>query len=415
MKIEGAVLLSGLSAIVKLAVVLVCTRYIASLVGPEGFLILGSYQNLLVIFMSIGSAGIMTGVVKYASEYSEQEKNPYISSASFIVLCLSPILFLIILLFPKSDLVFFSGSIVYKGLFFIAAFSSTLLLLINSLANAHGDNKKFIFISTVSASLLYLGSAFGAMLNNLEGFLLGILLSSFFSLIIAVKLYYSSLWFNLKKFRPKKDLNAIRRLLTFGGVAVISMICVPVGKIVIRNIQINTFGNDFAGQWDAIILISTSYMSPLYGILGFYFLPRYSKAINLNAIETLLISGIQKLGLVMLFGVSIVYFSSSYWLVYLYGESFQLIKDFLPFVIGADIFRFFAMLVAYLMLARNQLKIFAISEIFFNILYPILLLTFIQFLGHDAAGMSYLCLSIIYFLFVYFWYIKKFRLNLLET
>ena len=120
----------------------------------------------------------------------------------------------------------------------------------------------------------------------------------------------------------------------------------------------HTFGNDFAGQWDAIILISTSYMSPLYGILGFYFLPRFSKEINLNAIESLLISGIQKLGLVMLFGVSIVYFSSSYWLVYLYGESFQLIKDFLPFVIGADIFRFFAMLVAYLMLAKNQLKIF---------------------------------------------------------
>ena len=415
MKLEEAIVLSGATTIIKIAVVLAATKYISSALGSEGFLVLGSYQNWLGIFTGLATAGMMTGVVKYVSAAPSSEKSSYISSAVLIMLCMSPIACLAIYLLPKNISVIFGISGLFNLLFFVAISSSSLTLLFNSLANANGDNRRFMVVSTGAATSIYAGASLGVFLNGSEGMIAGLFVSSIFTLILGIRVYYPTKWFYFEAFRPRKNINAIRKLLAFGGVALISMITIPAGKIIVRSIQSESFSLDYAGQWDALILISTSYMAPLYGILGFYFLPRYSKANDFLTVNALLVSGIKKMGVVLLLGLLVIYSFKDYWIAFMLGNEFELFELFLPYMLVSDIFRFLAMFVAYLMLAKNHLKIFAILEIVFTLIYPVSLYIFIQYFGQYAAGISYLFISVSYFLTLYIWYFNKFKYSFSEV
>jgi len=414
-KLEEAIVISGATTIFKIAVVLMATKYISSAIGSEGFLILGSYQNWLAIFTGLATLGMMTGVVKYVSSVPISEKSSYISSAVYLMLCISPIMLLAVYLVPKNISFIFSGSGLFNLLFFVGISSSSLILLFNSLANAYGDNRRFLVVSTITATIIYLSASLGLFLNGAEGMLVGLFISPLITLIISIKVYYPTKWFYFKAFQPKRNINEIQKLLAFGGVALISMIMVPAGKITVRYIQSESFSLDYAGQWDALMLISTSYMAPLYGILGFYFLPRYSAANNFSSVNDLLISGVTKMFPVLLLGLFIIYLLKDYWISFVLGSEFEFLRLFLPYMLVSDIFRFLSMFVAYLWLAQNKLKIFAVSEIIFTIIYPICLYIFIQFFGHHAAGMSYLFISFSYFIFVYIWYFNKFKYNFSEA
>ena len=92
---------TGLSTIIKLVTSYVSVKVVAAIIGPSGIALIGQLQNFSSIFTTLGAGGINNGVVKYVSEYkdNETELQKYIRNGFKITVFLSLFfgLFLIVL------------------------------------------------------------------------------------------------------------------------------------------------------------------------------------------------------------------------------------------------------------------------------------------------------------------------------
>src|SRR5690606_31181095 len=95
--------LTGLSTLVKLITSYITVKVVASIIGPGGIALIGQLQNFTAIFTTLGAGGINNGVVKYVSQYKNEETqlNNYLRNGFKIIICLSLIFGLILVSFSN--------------------------------------------------------------------------------------------------------------------------------------------------------------------------------------------------------------------------------------------------------------------------------------------------------------------------
>ena len=153
---------TGLSTLIKLITSYITIKVVANIIGPAGVALVGQLQNFTAIFTTIGAGGINNGVVKYVSEYKDDEKRlkKYLSNGFKLTIYFSGItgLFLIFLATYLSRWILFEDK--YYYLFILFGLSLILLSLNNfflSVLNGFKEFKKFVTINifTNIISLLF--------------------------------------------------------------------------------------------------------------------------------------------------------------------------------------------------------------------------------------------------------------------
>ena len=197
--------LTGLSTFIKIISGFVINKMIAIYIGPSGLALIGQLQNFITITMTYANGAISNGIVKYVSEYKDEEtkKTKIISSGLIISLFCSLLIGIILLLFSKkiSFLVlktdnYYQIIILFGFTVILFALNAFLLAVLNGLR----EIKKFVTINILSSVFGLFLTCLLIVFYQLKGALIALVINQSVVFFITLIFVLRSKWFNVKYF-----------------------------------------------------------------------------------------------------------------------------------------------------------------------------------------------------------------------
>lgn len=412
MKILKVIFLASVSTGVKILSGLIINKCISLFVGPSGLAIIGQLQNASGIIQTFSSAGLANGVVKYTAE--DIDRAPLWSTAFRITLFFSIFSSVILICFSSYLSELFLGGRDFAYIFIV--FGCTISLFsINQLLLA--------IISGLKQIRLYISLN---VIQSIYSLVFTVLLIYFFKLdgaLIAMvtnqSVVFVILVFMLRNNKDIPVLNIIsqsinwlyaKKLFQYSLMAVVSVVCLPVSSLVIRNYIATKLSWEFAGYWQAVNYISSMYLLVISTVLTIYYLPRLSSALDKNKMyEELKNNAFVLLPMTILIAFTI-FLLRDWIVVLLFSEKFRGMLMLLECQLLGDVVKVSACLLSYFMLAKAMTKTFILTEVLSAINITWLSITFFECYGFVGLSYAYLINSIIYLLimiFVVFRYLKR--------
>lgn len=397
MDIIKAIFLTTISTIVKVLSGVIINKFISLYIGPGGLAIIGQFQNISGIIQTIASAGLTNGVVKYTAENTSRKV--LWSSALKITLTLSIISAITLVLFSYYFAKYFLNNGSYYYIFILFGFT-IFFFSINQLLLAIISGLKrirfYILINIIQSlySLVFTGLLIYFL--NLEGALIAMVTNQ--SVV-----FFILLWFlkkdsdiRLKYFTARYDSNYGKKLLKFSLMTIVSVICLPVSSLIIRNYIGTHLSWDFAGYWQAINYISTMYLLVITTVLSVYYLPRLASLSD----KKKLFNEITRNSLVLLpltvLSAGMIFLLKDWIVVLLFSTKFESMLVLLKYQLFGDVVKIAACLLSYLMLAKAMTKVFIYTEIFSAVNLTILSVYFLNSYGFIGLSYAYLVNNIVY-------------------
>ena len=154
--------LNALSTFIRMLAGMVSIKVVAVIIGPSGIALLGQLNNFSTILLGMANGGINSGVVKYVSEYKNNDfqLKKYISTALRITLTcsLTAAFVLIVLCRQLSEIILLTDKYYYVYIIFgITIVLFTLNTLLISILNGYKQFKKYVKINIAGTifGLLY--------------------------------------------------------------------------------------------------------------------------------------------------------------------------------------------------------------------------------------------------------------------
>ena len=147
---------TGLSTLVKLLTSYVTLKVVASIIGPSGIALVGQLQNFINILITLGGGGINNGVVKYVSEYKEEETklHQYLKNGFKITVYFSLICGVSLILLSKylGQWILLDSSYYYVFIYFgISLFFMSMNNYLLSVINGFKEFRKFVLINIITS------------------------------------------------------------------------------------------------------------------------------------------------------------------------------------------------------------------------------------------------------------------------
>lgn len=393
--------ITGLSTLVKLLTSYITVKVVASVIGPGGIALIGQLQNFTAIFTTLGAGGINNGVVKYVSEYRDDETmlHNYLRNGFKITIFLS--------LFFGLVLMTFSGYLTkwillderFSFVFILFGLTLTLLSVNNfflSVLNGFKDYKRFVTINIITSLA---GLAFSVILVLLFG-LVGALTAtvSYQSIVLFITLFYlrKSPWYSRTILWGRNNKETVRRYFSYSLMAVVSAATVPVSQLVVRGVLIDHYAIETAGYWEGMNRISGLYLLFFTTTFSIYYLPKLSEIKDTQKLRDEIVNVYKILVPVISGSLFLIYLLKDFLITLLFTKEFHPMKDLFLWQLGGDFFKIMSWILAFVMVAKSMVKLYIITEIMFAIIFVGLSMIFISYFGVIGATHSY-CLT--YFLY----------------
>lgn len=398
MEIVKAIFLTTISTIVKVLSGVIINKFISVYIGPSGLGIIGQFQNISGIIQTVASAGLTNGVVKYTAENSS--RNVFWSSALKITLTLSVFSAIVLILFSNYFAEYFLNNGSYYYIFILFGFT-IFFFSINQLLLAIISGLKrirfYILINIIQSvySLVFTGLLIYFL--NLEGALIAMVTNQSIVFFILLWFLRNDSDIRLEYFTERYNSQYGKKLLKFSLMTIVSVVCLPVSSLIIRNYIGTHLSWDFAGYWQAINYISTMYLMVITTVLSVYYLPRLASISDKNN----LLSEIAKNSLVLLpltvVSAAMIFLLKDWIVVLLFSKNFENMLVLLKYQLFGDVVKIAACLLSYLMLAKAMTKVFIYTEIFSAVNLTILSIYFLDSFGFIGLSYAYLINNIVYF------------------
>lgn len=388
----------------------IVTKVVAIKIGPVGMAYLGQFQNATAILAMLATGAIATGVIKYLAQYrDDQEKTRQLINTSFLIVFSCSFIIAIFVMAASGYLSMASFKtkefwLVYFlfGLFTMAV---SFNVLCSAILNGLKEIRKFTIVNIVaSLTGLVITVAFSFFFG-----LIGVLVSaSTVSLVILILNIYL---FNKVGIPWKPNFrywnrSAVKMLLSFSFMAVITGFLVPSMQIMVRNKIINDLSLDEAGYWQAVSKISDYYLAFITTMLGVYYLPRLSEIKNKTELRREIFTG-YKIILPVVAGLALIIWLMKDIIIHiLFTPAFLPMKPLFTWQLIGDFFKIGSWLLAYLMLAKALVKSYIITEFIFAATYVILCYYFIDHFGVIGATYGF-CFNYGLYWATMFFLIKK--------
>jgi len=389
---------------IRLLSLLLITKYVASIGGPTAIALLGQFQNLQQLMISLTTFGSSQGVTKLISENRTSGFEEIFSTARTLIFVASFIIGLIFLIFHSDiTLKIFSKDnyeiiIIVLGL--LIFFNAANTLLIASL-NGVMNTKLWSLVNLNQIICTLICVLLGGTLLGLKGIFLGFPIShflSFFLNYLLIKNRHETIqWIPIFKI----NVEVLKRLVAFSGFTFISMLIVPWSLTVVRSHIITNLGDLSAGYWQSILFICTTFQMLITTTMSVYFLPKVSSSSS-NFEILLEIKRIFRLALLIVFiGAGLVYLSREFLITIIFDERFLPSADYLLFQLLGTMLRVLAWIYSYALLATGRLQILIFLELVFTTLFVVLSINLINSSGIMGATHAYLLINGAYLITVY--------------
>jgi len=416
MNFTKAFFLTNIHTAIKIFCGILMNKVISVLLGPSGLALLGQFQNFSSIILSVANGSIQTGIVKYSSEYKNNESDlrNLLKTSLLIMLSLSVLVSILVFLFSDflSIKILFSSEYNYVFKLFasmIIFYSLNLYFL--SFINGLGEIQLFTIIHIVVSLLKLIFVILFIYFYNLHGAFIGLISVELFVFITTYYLVFrkmnkSFLFFN--DFFKNFNFNVVKKLLKYSFGTLSSGILFAGMLIYIRSILIDQISLDSAGLWEAAFKIIVYFNMLFVMPFSIYFLPKFSLTQNNQQIRSLLLAAVKfLLPLMVLVGFLIIFFKNTL-VVLLFSNEFISIINLIPLLILAEFFKILALFFSNVFTSKSMVYTTVFMEFIFVLLFIGFSYFFISKYQIIGVVYSYLVSSIVFLLSYIYLFLSKF-------
>ena len=360
--------LNSLVVGIRLLVSLIVQNLLAQYTGQSGIAKVGQIRNLSNILTSLSSFGVFNGIVKYVSEYKNNEKGLIkLFSTVFVISSIATISISVIIfiysielsswLFLTEDyyLVFHILSVIVPFIAMNRIFNGIISGL-----SAYKVHAKIEVIWYLIASIFLLISLY---YYNIEGVLIAIAVTPLVQFLVLTLIFGKTIndYVKFKKLSLRTPL--VKVLLGFSLISFVATVCLNFVEINFRTLISEKISENEAGIWTAMSSISKIYMQFLITVFSIYILPKYT-SLNFSHEFKNEVKAIYKTLLpIVVLGMLLVFFLKKYLILSIYNESFLSMTILFKWQLLADLVRFIANILSFKFLAKKQIKHFVSTQL----------------------------------------------------
>ena len=389
----------------RLLISLIVQNLLAQYTGQSGIAKVGQIRNFTNILTSVSSLGVFNGVVKYVSEYKDNEKGliKLFSTVYVISTITTIILSVVIFIYAKnlSSWLFLSEDyyLVFHILSMIVPFIA-MNRIFNGIISGLSAYKVHAKIEVVWYSMASFLLIFSLYNYNIEGVLIAIAITPIIQFFVLVFIFGKTLNEYMKFSKLSFRFPMLKVLLGFTLISFTATVCSNFVEINFRNLISDKISENEAGIWTAMSSISKIYMQFLITIFSIYILPKYAKIHFSYAFKKEIKNIYKTLLPLVIIGMLIVYFSREILILLIYNYDFLGMKVLFKWQLLADLVRFIANILSFKFLAKNQVKYFVTTQLIGLVTYCICGHLLINHFFVEGLVIALLISNIIYFILV---------------
>jgi PST family polysaccharide transporter len=403
---------SGLATLVKILTALILSKFVSIYLGPKGLSIIGQFTSFITILVPLSTGGILNGVTKYISEYSdigyEKKRSQLLVTSYQLVLMISLVLCFVIIGFNSTLSFWLFHTFEYAwllnllGVFiFSVSLSNWGLSVINGLL----DFKAYNLINIISNVLSLLVSSILVIFYSLEGALIAMISTQV--LIFAISFSYL---IKKKGFQPILSFSVnkaiVISLLDFSLMAIVTALTSQLIPILIRQKLIDGFGKTQAGYWEAINRISSMHLLFITTTLITYYLPKLSSTQDKVLVRSEVYK-VSKIVIPIVFCSSfIIYLFRDLEIEFLFSKEFIEMRSLFLFQCVGDFLKISSWIFAMIMLAKAKRNLYIVSEIVFSFSFWVFTILLTSESGVIGVTQAYALNYFLYAIFSVFVFIK---------
>lgn len=406
---------TGFSTLIKLITSYVTIKVVASIIGPAGVALVGQLQNFTSIFTTIGAGGINNGVVKFVSEYKEDETElqKYLRNGFKLTTYFSCIsgFFLIILSTYLSRWVLFEEK--YNYLFILFGVNLVLLSFNNfflSVLNGFKEFKKFVVINIFTNIISLIFTVVLVWLYDLKGTLVALVTYQGFVLFITLYYLNKKAWFS-KQLWGSWDTQVVRKYFSYSLMALVTAMTVPVSQLLIRGYIIKEYSIKDAGFWEGMNKISAMYLMFITTSFSVYYLPKLAEITDNKILRQEIVKTYKIITPLICVTLLMIYFLKDLVINILFTKEFYPMKELFLWQLIGDFFKIMSWLLAFVMVAKSMTKLYVTTEILFAISLVLLSYYFIDHFGVLGSTQSYCINYFLYFVVMLVVFSKKLKVS----
>ena len=403
MKLITSTFLSFTATSAKLLNAFFLVKLVSIYIGPEGLAKMGQFHSFIYLMVLLSGGGINQGIVKYISEYYNDEfKIKSIVECGFTIVLISSLFFFVAIFLFKEKISFaIFGTGEFSTIFAITAFFQIFISFGSYFLSILNGFKKFFEVFSVSFFGTIISAISSCLLLYFFGFA-GILFAYVFSqassFLFSIFFLKNIFFKNIYSFKISYNFGTCKSLLSYSLMTIISAVISNGSQFLIRNKLADTLSWVEVGYWEGVVRVSDAYIILLTTALSIYCVPIFSGKSEKKDI-------INEVKLTFLFIVPLTFMISMFIYTFrfyvvdiLFSNEFYKMTDLFFWQLIGDIFRVSGMIFSYFLVAKARVKNFIFIEIFCSLLYLMLSYTFIPAYGLQGVIYAFLLNSLIFFI-----------------
>lgn len=393
--------LNALVITVRLIISLFIQRLLAITVGEVGIAKIGQIRNLIQIITSSSSLGTFNGVLKYVSEFKDDNKriNDLFTTTFVFVFIGSVITSVIIFYFSGWIAIELFGDLEYINIIKCLALLPIVIGLnrvFQGVINGLSEYKKYVKIDLITYVLSAVFLLVGLYYSRLEGVLFSIVLTPIIQLSIIIYVFGRV----LKKYIKVKDLGFkipfAKELLAFTLMSFISTVLLNYIELDIRTTITNRININEAGYWTAMNFISKNYMAFSSGLFTLYVIPKFARIHDKQMFKKEVLNICKTILPLFGLGMLLVYLFRDLVITIIY-PSFLGIEPLFKWQLLGDFIRLATLIISHQFLAKKMVKSFVVTELISLGVFYFLSKNLVSLYGVEGVVMAHFYRYIIYF------------------
>ena len=379
-------------------------RVIAENFGESGIFLQGQLRSLIQLLTSFTSLGIFNGIVKYISEYKEDQKQlAALFSTTFIFTLIgSTISALVLLLWHDSLSTYLFGTNRYAYLIqLIAILVPTISLqrVFNGVINGLSRYKKFAKIDLLSYLISSSLIIYFLLNDNFDGVLISIAITPAIQLGTLLRVFAKVLmqYLRFKDVYFKAPL--AKFFVAFSLMSFFSTVILSTVEIEIRNMILRRISENDAGIWSAMLDLSKNYMAFSTILFTMYVIPKFALVVGRRSFLTEM--GHVYKTILPIFGLGMigVYVFRDF-IIALIFPGFDAMSALFQWQLLGDFVRLISMVISYYFIAKKLVYHFVFTEILSVGLFYLFAHYFINLYGVEGVVIGHFIRYCIYLIVV---------------
>jgi PST family polysaccharide transporter len=298
------------------------------------------------------------------------------------------------------------GTSSYAWLFLVLGFSLSLYSLqFFLLAVINGEHDiPFFTLASVLGNLITITLTLGFVWKlHVTGAFLALILSPVISSLFTLAICSKRPWFNWRLLTQSIDPMAAKNLFRFAAMSMTSALVIPTSQLFVRWYISRSLSWHDAGLWQGMCRISDGYLMIITSTLAIYYLPKLSSITTPGELRQEILSGYRMILPTVSILALLVYLFRTPIITLLFSPSFLPMADLFGLQMIGDVLKIGSWLLAYLMLARSMTRVYIGTEIAFSVLYSLLVVIGVYFMGLQGSIIAFGLNYALYWVLIYFY------------